>query len=66
MNLIGIAKCKTCGIMFMFEREDLIVAFNAEHEETKRFVICPECWEHIKIEIENRGGNNEEQISRSK
>lgn len=43
-------KCNNCGSIFVFEGEDMQVFFNAEAEKTKRFVVCPECYEYIKIE----------------
>ena len=55
MNWTKFAKCSKCGTMFVYEIEDVIVFFNAEAEQTKRFVICPECWEHLKVEVENDG-----------
>lgn len=45
-------RCNKCGSMFMMEEEDLMVAFSAEEERTKRFVQCQECYEYIKLEVE--------------
>ena len=52
MNWTKFIKCNKCGTMFVFEAEDIDVYFNAELEKTKRFVVCPECWEHLKVEVE--------------
>lgn len=52
MNWVRFVKCNNCGTMFVCEAQDILVFFNAELEKTKRFVVCPECWEHIKVEVE--------------
>lgn len=52
MNWIKFLKCNNCGIMFVCEVQDILVFFNVELEKTKRFVVCPECWKHIKVEVE--------------
>ena len=52
INWNKFVKCSKCGSVFICEVEDLLIFFNAELEKTKRFVVCPECWEHIKVEVE--------------
>lgn len=63
MNWNKFVFCKKCKTPFMCEDEDIDVYFNADTEETKRFVVCPECWEYNKVEVEIDEQDRKKEIS---
>lgn len=53
MDWTRLIRCKKCNALFVMEAEDIMIYFNPDKEQTKRFVRCPECFENIKVEVTN-------------